>query len=101
MDKESVKISKFDAAEFLRSDEDIELYLEETLKENDPKAFLRALSTVARAKGMAQLSRETGIPRESLYQSLSEKGNPGLYTLWKVVGGLGLTLSLRKKKAAA
>ena len=101
MDKSSVKITKFDAAEYLTSEEDIELYLEETLKENDPKAFLQALNTVARAKGMAQLSRETGIPRESLYQSLSEKGNPGFYTLWKVAEALGLTLTMRKKPAAA
>ena len=101
MDKELLDVSEFDAAEFFDSDEAIEAYLEETMSENDPRAFLRALNTVARAKGMSQLSRETGIPRESLYQSLSEKGNPGFYTLWKVAEALGLTLTMRKKRAIA
>ncbi len=97
MDKELLDVSEFDAAEFFDSDEAIEAYLEETMSENDSRAFLRALNTVVRAKGLSQLSRETGIPRESLYLSLSEKGNPGFYTLWKVAVALGLVLTMRKK----
>lgn len=49
---------------------------------------------------MSKLARETGIPRESLYQSLSEKGNPGFHTLWKVAEALGYALVMRKKTAA-
>ena len=99
MDKNAIKVTKFDAAEYLTDDETIAIYLEETLKEDDPKAFLQALNTVARAKGMTKLSKEIGIPRESLYQSLSENGNPGFYTLWKVASALGCTLSIKKKTA--
>ncbi|WP_418236883.1 addiction module antidote protein [Desulfovibrio sp.] len=97
MDKELLEISRFDAADYLRSDEDINEYLNEVVSENDPKAFLQAVSTIARARGMSRLSQETGIPRESLYHSLSEKGNPAFSTLWKVADALGYTVTLKKK----
>lgn len=100
MDKEALKLSPFDAADYLHTDEDIQEYLDEVISENDPRAFLQALNTVARAKGMSKLAQDTGIPRESLYQSLSEKGNPGFYTLWKVAAALGCTLVMRKKTVA-
>ena len=100
MDKELLKISKFDAADYLKTHADMEEYLDEVSSENDPQAFLQAINTIARAKGMAKLSRDTGIPRESLYQSLSEKGNPGFHTLWKVADALGYSLVMKKKTAA-
>ncbi len=99
MDEELLKVSKFDAADYLKNDADIQEYLEEVSSENDPQAFLQAINTIARAKGMAKLSRETGIPRESLYQSLSEKGNPSFHTLWKVAEALGYALVMKKKTA--
>lgn len=97
MDKELLAVSTFDAADYLQSDEDISEYLAEAISENDPKSFLQAVNTVARAKGMSKLSQETGIPRESLYHSLSEKGNPAFSTLWKVADALGYTVTLKKK----
>ncbi|MDO5484073.1 MAG: putative addiction module antidote protein [Desulfovibrionaceae bacterium] len=100
MDSNPLTITKFDAADYLKTDEDIQEYLNEVISEDDPKAFLQALNTVARAKGMTKLAQETGIPRESLYRSLSEKGNPGFYTLWKVAAALGCTLVMQKKSAA-
>lgn len=100
MDEELLKVSKFDAADYLKNDADMQEYLEEVSSENDPQAFLQAINTIARAKGMAKLSRDTGIPRESLYQSLSEKGNPGFHTLWKVAEALGYALVMKKKTAA-
>ena len=99
MDKELLEISRFDAADYLRSDEDINEYLNEAVSENDPRAFLQAVNTIARARGMARLSQETGIPRESLYYSLSEKGNPVYSTLWKVADALGYTVMLKKKSS--
>lgn len=74
MDSELTKVSGFDAADYLQTDDDAREYLEEVISENDPQAFLQALNTVARARGMTKLAQDTGIPRESLYQSLSEKG---------------------------
>ena len=100
MDKELLKVSKFDAADYLKNEADMQEYLDEVSSENDPQAFLQAINTIARAKGMAKLSRETGIPRESLYQSLSAKGNPGFNTLWKVAEALGYALVMKKKTPA-
>lgn len=99
MDKDMLRLSKFDMANYLKTDDDISNYLEIVISENDPQAFLQALNTVARAKGIARLAKETGIPRESLYQSLSEKGNPCFSTLWKVADALGCELVVRKKMA--
>ena len=98
--EEQTKLAAFDAADYLKSNEDIRAYLEEVISEDDPKAFLQALNTIARAQGMSKLAQETGIPRESLYQSLSEKGNPGFYTLWKVASALGCTLVMKRSKTA-
>lgn len=100
MDKELLKVSKFDAADYLKNEADMQEYLDEVSSENDPQAFLQAINTIARAKGMAKLSKDTGIPRESLYQSLSEKGNPGFHTLWKVAEALGYALVMKKKTTA-
>ncbi|MDO8311711.1 MAG: putative addiction module antidote protein, partial [Sideroxyarcus sp.] len=63
------KLSKWDSAEYLKTDEDMVLYLEACLEEvGDDAAFIaKALGTIARAKGMTQLAKETGLGRESLY----------------------------------
>lgn len=98
--KEMAKVSPFDAADYLKSEEAIQAYLEEVISEDDPQAFLQALNTVARARGMSKLAQETGIPRESLYQSLSAKGNPCFHTLWKITSALGCTLAIRRKVSA-
>jgi probable addiction module antidote protein len=58
-----------------------------------------ALGDIARAKGMTQVARDTGLGRESLYKALSPDGNPELSTLLKVVAALGL--QLRAVPAAA
>ena len=100
MNKNLLEVSRFDVADYLEDETDIKEYLEEIASENDPQAFLRALGTIARSKGMTQIARATGIPRESLYQSISEKGNPNFRTLWKVAEALGYEVVIRKKAAA-
>lgn len=82
----------FDAAEHLKTNSDIADYLAVVLEENDPAALAQALGTVARARGMTQLARETGLAREALYRSLSERGNPSFSTITKVMQALGLKL---------
>lgn len=91
---ESVKLRKWDSAEYLKTDEDIVLYLEACFDEaGDDAAFIaKALGTIARAKGMAQLARDTGLGRESLYKALSGDGNPSFATILKVVHALGIKL---------
>ncbi|MCL2523824.1 MAG: putative addiction module antidote protein [Betaproteobacteria bacterium] len=92
---EKIKISDlplFDVAEYLDSDEMIAAYLTVSLEDDDPAELARALGTVARARGMTQLARDTGLAREALYRSLSATGNPSFATVNKVMRALGLKL---------
>lgn len=82
----------WDPAEHLHSDEDMAAYLEAALEEGDASLFAAALGDIARAKGMTQLARETGLGRESLYKALSPTGNPEFVTILRVVNALGLQL---------
>ncbi|HBC7422643.1 TPA: putative addiction module antidote protein, partial [Serratia marcescens] len=85
---------KWDSAEHLKSDEDIVAYLEACMEEaGDDAAFIaKALGNIARARGMTQLAKETGVGRESLYKALSGEGNPSFGTILKVMHALGLRL---------
>ena len=96
----SVVTSKWDSAEHLQTEEDIQLYLEASLDaaEDDPAFIIHALSVIARAKNMSQLARTTGLSREGLYKALSPEGNPSFATVAKVAKGLGLKLSVQTSK---
>ena len=87
-----VRTHPWEVTRYLDSDEAIAAYLDAALQENDPTLLAAALGDVARAKGMTQLARETGMGRESLYKALSLQGNPELGTVMKVVRSLGLKL---------
>lgn len=93
------QFSQFDAADYLDDDETIAAYITAALEEDDPDAFLGALKTVARARGMTQLAKDTGLGRESLYKALAPGAKPRYDTLLKVVRGLGI--SLQAKPATA
>ncbi len=84
----------YDVADQLRSPEEMAAYLDAWLAEapEDAAGIARALGDIARAKGMTQVARDTGLSRESLYRSLSENGNPSLATVLKVARALGLRL---------
>lgn len=86
------KTRPWDAAEHLESKEDMAAYLEAALEDGDPALVAAALGDIARAKGMANIARETGLGRESLYKALSPEGNPEFATVMKVVRALGLKL---------
>ena len=88
-------VRRFDVAEYLNSEADIAAYLEAVLAEDDPRLLAAALGEVARARGMTQLARETGLSREALYRALSSEGNPELATVTKVLRALGLRLSIQ------
>lgn len=96
-----IKLSKWDSAAYLKTDEDIVPYLEACLEEaGDDAAFIaKALGTIARAKGMTQLANETGLGRESLYKALSGEGNPSFATILKVMSALGIKLHAAKAQA--
>jgi probable addiction module antidote protein len=82
----------WDVAEHLETKEDMAAYLEAALEDGDPALVAAALGDIARAKGMADIARETGLGRESLYKALSPEGNPEFSTVLKVVKALGLRL---------
>lgn len=84
----------YDIAEQLRTAEEIAAYLDAWLTEapEDVAGIARALGDIARAKGMAQVARDAGVSRESLYKALSQNGNPSLATILKVTKALGLRL---------
>ena len=87
------KLTVFDPVDFLGTDEDMAFYLEAAANDDDPKAFLRALRTAAKAKGMADLAAKAGMPRESLYRALSDNGNPSYLTLRKIASAFGMRFS--------
>ena len=88
------KITRYDIAEHLRTREEMAAYLEACLEEADGNAafIAKALGDIARAKGMAQVARDSGLSRESLYKALSGERSPDFDTILKVVGALGLKL---------
>ena len=88
-------VRRYDVAEYLNSEADIAAYLEAVLAEDDSRLLAAALGEVARARGMTQLARETGLSREALYRALSTEGNPELATVTKVLRALGLRLSIQ------
>ena len=87
-----VKTRLWDAAEHLETEEEMAAYLEAVLEEGDAALVVAALGDIARAKGMSQIARDTGLGRESLYKALSPEGNPEFNTVLKVVRALGLKL---------
>lgn len=98
---EKLGIKPFDAADYLQSDEDCALYLQACLEDapGDTVLFSRALGDVARARGMMQLARDTGMSREGLYKALGENGNPSFATVMKVLGALGLKFHVEPQVA--
>ena len=91
------EFSRYDVADYLKSEEDLAAYLDACMEEaGDDAAYIAAaLGDIARARGMAQLAKDTGISREGLYKALSPDGNPSLATVLKVVKALGLKLTTK------
>jgi len=91
-----VKTQKYNSSDYLKTPQDVALYIEAALEEDDPKILLAALRDVTESQGgMAMMAKKTGLGRESLYKSLSENGNPKLSTLFEVIKALGLHLTVK------
>ena len=90
----AITLKKWDIQDRLNTDEDMALYLDACIEEDpgDGSLIRAALGDIARAKGMSQLSRDTGLAREGLYRALSAEGNPEFSTIMKVIKALGLSL---------
>jgi probable addiction module antidote protein len=88
-----VKFSTFDAVDYLDNEETIAEYLTAALEDTNPDVFLTAVRDVARARGMAQLAKDAGLGRESLYKALTPGAKPRYDTMLKLLHALGVKLS--------
>ncbi len=89
--------SKYDVSEHLRTPEEMVAYFEACLDEApDDAAFIaKALGDIARAKGMTQVAKDSGLSRESIYTALSGERSPDFATILRVMSALGLRLHAR------
>jgi probable addiction module antidote protein len=94
------RLTNYDPAEDLGSDEAIAAFMAEAFQTNDAGYIAHALGVVARAKGMTQIAGQTGLSREQLYRSFSAKGNPTLKTTLAVMDALGVKLTAKVRTAA-
>lgn len=86
------RFTPFDVADYLDDEETMSAYLTAALADPDPEAFLVAVKTVARARGMSQLAKDSGLGRKGLYKALSPDAKPRYETVIKVVRALGVKL---------
>ena len=87
------KFSPFDAADYLDDEETITHYITAALEDPNPDVFLSAVRDVARVRGMAQLAKDAGLGRESLYKALTPGAKPRYDTMLKLLHALGVKLS--------
>ncbi len=90
------KLTAFDPADHLKSDQAIADFMSAALETNDPAYVAHALGVVARAKGMTEIAHRTKLSREQLYRSFSAEGNPTLRTTLAVMEALGIQLSAKR-----
>jgi probable addiction module antidote protein len=93
--RKKTRTRPWDVVEHLETEEDITAYLEAVIDDGDPALVSAALGDIARAKGMTEIARESGLGRESLYKALSPEGNPEFATVMKVLRALGLSLHVK------
>ena len=88
------KTTRYDVAEHLRTPTEMAAYLESVLDESNGDASMvaKAIGDIARAKGMSQVAKDSGLSRESLYKALSGERSPGIDTILKVIRALGIKL---------
>jgi len=87
------ELQTFDITEYLDSEEAIAEYLSQVLADGDTDEFIRAIGHIAKAKGMAQIAKDTGLGRESLYKAFRPNAKPRFDTVIKVINAFSLQLS--------
>ena len=96
-----MKAKAFKTSDYLKTQKDIVAYLNAALEDGEPAVLLEALRNVAQARGgMGALAKAAGMSRESLYRTLSRRGNPKIETLMELLRALGLKLTVERQKAA-
>ena len=92
--KDRVAIARFDAADYLDSEEVIAEFLAAALEDPNPDVFLRAVASVAKARGIAKVAKEAGLGRESLYKALAPGTKIRYETVRKLLDSLGVRLTV-------
>lgn len=90
----AVRVAPFDVADFLDNEEVVTEYLAVALEDPDPDVFLRAMANVARARGVAEIAKASGLGRESLYKALAPGAKVRYETVRKVLDSLGIKLTI-------
>ncbi len=93
MEGVTMNFSKFDAVDYLDSEEAIAAYLSAVMEENDPNLLIAALGDIARARGMAKLAEDSGLNRESLYKALRPGAKPRFDTVFRIMKALNIKLA--------
>ena len=91
----TTKTSRFDVADYLDNEEMIAEYLSAVLEKNNQALLLEAIGDIAKARGMAQIAKKSGLGRESLYKALSPGAKPRFETIVKVLNAIGVSISIK------
>ncbi|MFK5976412.1 MAG: putative addiction module antidote protein [Sulfurovum sp.] len=91
----SRELSQFDVAKYLDSKEMIAEYISQILEDGDTNELISAIGDIARAKGMTQIAKDTGLGRESLYKTFNNSSKPKFETIVKVLNSFGVRLEAR------
>lgn len=89
-----IEISNFDASEYLDTDEKIADYLTSVFEDKDWELLLRAIGHIAKAKGMTQIAKSTGLGRESLYKAFNSSTQPKFDTVMRVLEAINMSLQI-------
>ena len=86
-------LPEFDMAQHIKTDADVAEYLSQVLEDGDPGELAAALGHIAKARGMTDIAKASGIKREALYKALRPNAQPRLETVQRVCKALGVKLS--------
>ena len=95
------ELPEFDMAQHLHSDDDIAEYLSQVLEEGEAGDLAAALGHIAKARGMTEIAKASGIKREALYRALRPEAHPRLDTIQRVCRALGVTLTAKVTRSTA
>lgn len=90
----TLKTTKWDVQDYLKTEEQIAAYLDAVVEENDPALLTKALMDAAKARGMSRVARQVGISRVGLYKALAEGANPSFETVAKIAGAFDMKIGL-------
>lgn len=99
----TIETTAFDSADYLSSAEAIAAYLDAYLEDGSPEELRQALGTVARSRGVSDLSKKSGVTRAGIYKALGQDGNPSFETIRSILAAMGLRLTVEpaEREAAA